>query len=105
MPIPVNCPNCGTSLKAPDSAAGRMVRCPKCSTAFAIPAGGEQPLGSVSAAPLPAYQAAPQPQPGYDNYDNYRDEDPGYRRAPPRGASACSWGWASPRCRSGPRGW
>jgi hypothetical protein len=83
MPIPVNCPNCGTGLKAPDSAAGRTVRCPKCSTQFGIPAAGAQPLGSVSAAPLPAYQPAPQPPSGYDNYDNYRDEGPGYRRRPP----------------------
>jgi len=41
MPIPVNCPNCGMAPKAPGSAAGRMVKCPKCATAFAVPAGGD----------------------------------------------------------------
>jgi predicted Zn finger-like uncharacterized protein len=85
MPIPVNCPNCGTALKAPDSAAGRTVKCPRCSTPFAVPAGGEPPFGAVSSAPPPA-RAAAQP-PGYDNpdaYDSYPDEDRGYRRPPPR---------------------
>jgi hypothetical protein len=89
MPIPVSCPNCHTGLKAPDSAAGRMVKCPKCSTPFTVPAGGEPPLGSVSAAPVQARQAAPPPQAGHDSYDNYPDDDdPGYRSGPPRRAPA-----------------
>jgi hypothetical protein len=88
MPIPVSCPNCHTGLKAPDSAAGRMVKCPKCSTPFTVPAGGEPPLGSVSAAPMQARQAAPPPQAGHDNYDNYPDDEPGYRDRPPRRAPA-----------------
>jgi hypothetical protein len=37
MPIPVTCPTCGMNLRAPDSATGRQVRCPRCETAFAVP--------------------------------------------------------------------
>jgi hypothetical protein len=48
MSIPVTCPNCQTSLKAPDQAAGRMVKCPKCATAFAVPA-AEMPATVVPA--------------------------------------------------------
>jgi hypothetical protein len=39
MPIPVICGSCGTKLKAPDSAAGRKVKCPKCGTLASVPAG------------------------------------------------------------------
>jgi hypothetical protein len=40
MPIIVVCPGCGTKLNAPDTAAGKRVRCPKpdCGTAVAVPA-------------------------------------------------------------------
>jgi LSD1 subclass zinc finger protein len=37
MPIPVSCPSCRTNLQAPDKAAGRQVRCPKCNAALAVP--------------------------------------------------------------------
>jgi len=30
MSIPVTCPDCGKASKAPDSAAGKHTRCPKC---------------------------------------------------------------------------
>src|SRR5262245_46906171 len=36
MPIPVSCPNCRTSLQAPDSTIGRHVRCPSCGTTFPV---------------------------------------------------------------------
>jgi hypothetical protein len=38
MPIPVSC-SCGAKLKAPDAAAGKKLRCPKCGAAVAVPAG------------------------------------------------------------------
>lgn len=40
MPV-VACPNCSTRMTAPDSAAGKKVRCPKCQAAVPIPAGDE----------------------------------------------------------------
>jgi hypothetical protein len=32
MPITIACPNCKAKLKAPDSAVGKTVKCPKCAT-------------------------------------------------------------------------
>ncbi len=37
MPIVVVCP-CGAKLKAPDAAAGKRVKCPKCASPLAVPA-------------------------------------------------------------------
>jgi hypothetical protein len=59
MPIVVTCPNCPTKLSAPDSAAGKQVRCPKCGAAAPVPAlipAEEVPV--VDATPLP-----PKPRP------------------------------------------
>jgi hypothetical protein len=38
MPIVVTCPSCPTKLSAPDEAAGKAVRCPKCGAAATVPA-------------------------------------------------------------------
>lgn len=38
MSITVACPSCRKALKAPDNAAGRKVKCPKCGTVLIIPA-------------------------------------------------------------------
>ena len=75
MPIPISCPSCGTALSAPDSAAGRTVKCPKCSTPFTVADAGEQPRGSV--VPFSARHAGPPRQ----DYQEYDDEDRGYRRS------------------------
>ncbi len=49
----VTCPNCRKSLKAPDGAAGKKVRCPGCLEIIAVPpaggAGGGSAAGSSSA--------------------------------------------------------
>src|SRR3954469_3996928 len=37
MPIVVSCPGCPTKLSAPDTAAGKQVRCPKCGAAAPVP--------------------------------------------------------------------
>ena len=37
MPIVVTCPKCPTKLSAPDTAAGKAVRCPKCGAAAPVP--------------------------------------------------------------------
>ena len=44
MPIEVQCPGCGKRLRAADTAAGKKVRCPACSTAVEIPLPGLIPL-------------------------------------------------------------
>ena len=38
MPIPVSCISCNATLKAPDAAAGKKARCPKCGNTMPIPA-------------------------------------------------------------------
>ena len=37
MPIPISC-SCGARMSAPDTAAGKRVKCPKCGAALAVPA-------------------------------------------------------------------
>lgn len=49
------CPHCGKKLQLPSNAAGKKVKCPGCSQAFAVP-GQSQP------AARPAAQAAPAPR-------------------------------------------
>lgn len=36
MPVSTQCPHCDAKLKVPDSASGKKVRCPKCSSPFRI---------------------------------------------------------------------
>jgi hypothetical protein len=43
MPISVVCGTCASNLKAPDSAAGRGVKCPKCSAQLTVPSSSELP--------------------------------------------------------------
>ena len=54
MPIPITCAACGTRLKAPDTVAGRKIKCPKCGGVVAVPA--------APAAAAPAQKAAPRVQ-------------------------------------------
>jgi hypothetical protein len=39
MPISVACPGCSTKFKAPDAAAGKRIKCPKCGGAIAVTPG------------------------------------------------------------------
>lgn len=41
MPILLTCPACMTKLKAPESLAGRKIKCPKCGSPVAVPSGSE----------------------------------------------------------------
>ncbi len=69
MPIPVTCPNCGTRLNAPDAAAGKKVKCPRCAAPFPVPNPGEEPM-MVTAAPA-ARPAAPPPPRDYEPERQY----------------------------------
>jgi predicted Zn finger-like uncharacterized protein len=73
MPITVTCPSCHTSLKAPDEAAGRKVKCPKCATPFAVSAhGGTLPVaGRAIKRPGPPMVHAPRGLAG----PTYEDDD------------------------------
>jgi hypothetical protein len=41
MPISVLCPSCDTPVNAPDSAAGKRAKCPKCQEVMILPGGAE----------------------------------------------------------------
>ncbi|WP_425615041.1 hypothetical protein NA78x_004929 [Anatilimnocola sp. NA78] len=78
MPIEFACPTCQTQIRTPDTAAGKMARCPRCQTISAVPAASANsaPLADISfpVAPLAnpsapawlppsaAFQPAVQPQ-------------------------------------------
>lgn len=56
MPISVACSTCGSKFKAPDSAAGRKAKCPKCGAALVVP---HAPLANVSPPPPAVVQSRP----------------------------------------------
>ena len=37
MPISITCPSCAVKMRAPDHAAGRSTKCPKCGAALVVP--------------------------------------------------------------------
>jgi LSD1 subclass zinc finger protein len=84
MPIDVQCTSCGTMLRAPDTAAGKMVKCPKCETVVAVPVAAASGA-AVLAAPPPSEpmamaKAAPAPSRRREEDDDRpsrrrRDED------------------------------
>lgn len=72
MALTVTCPSCNRSLKAPESLAGRRVKCPGCSVPFDIPVPTEEgttdplswlPALEPSVAPPPQPAPAPLPVP------------------------------------------
>jgi hypothetical protein len=100
MPITVPCPGCGARLKAPDTAAGRILNCPGCLTPVQMPLAAPAPPRTPPAPPtalrsppretqrktdydeLPpppaARPAGPPPLQSFDQLDNARligDED------------------------------
>jgi hypothetical protein len=62
MSIPVVCPECSAKLNAPDSAAGKKVKCPKCQTAMVVPTPlPEEPAFEVVDEPAKKPAAAAKP--------------------------------------------
>jgi hypothetical protein len=63
MPIPVLCPGCSVRLNAPDAAAGKNVKCPKCQTLMTIPAADGMDLDDAPPSkPTPKRPPAPPPK-------------------------------------------
>ena len=44
MPIVVTCPSCSATLRAPDAAAGKRVKCSKCTSTIEVPADDLPPV-------------------------------------------------------------
>src|SRR5438093_1205405 len=61
MPIAVLCPGCSSRITAPDAAAGKTVKCPKCKAPMVIPTPEPDPGFDVveEPAPPPKKPAAP----------------------------------------------
>src|SRR5438552_9952822 len=100
MPVPVTCPSCAASLRAPDNAAGRKLKCPKCGGIIPVASAGEE---VVDLAKLNVRAETPGPAPAaaasrprhveedddaprrsrrrreYEDDDDY-DDEPGYSR-------------------------
>jgi len=93
VPIIVACPGCPTRLSAPESAAGKQIRCPKCGAIATVPA-------PASAADVPVVDAAvvsPAPQ------TKRVLADEGDRTARPRTSSSRDNDDERPRKRKRPR--
>ena len=52
MPIDIVCPSCTAKLRAPDNAAGRRTKCPKCGNAVVVPAAAENATVATPQRPL-----------------------------------------------------
>src|SRR5262245_51890561 len=57
MPIPVQCAHCQSKCNAPDSAAGRKVKCPKCGQVLSVPALRAAAQAPQASPPRPVAQA------------------------------------------------
>jgi hypothetical protein len=75
MPIRVSCPTCGSTINAPDKAAGKSGKCPKCGSMVAIPKPeGDLPNSQViNPEPSPAPVVAKKPVP--EKFDVEIDDD------------------------------
>lgn len=62
MPSKFKCPGCGEVIQAPDSAAGKNVKCPHCETVMKVPGGT-----------VPSPTSRPAPTPGPNTSDPFGD--------------------------------
>src|SRR5258706_5470591 len=56
----IQCTNCASKIRVPDSAAGKKGKCPKCSTVLVIPAAGLSLPDAPPSAPAPAEPDLPE---------------------------------------------
>jgi hypothetical protein len=63
MPIAVVCPSCAAKMRAPDSAAGRKTKCPKCGTTLVVPKPSAEHAQRPDQQPLPLSVTGPKPTP------------------------------------------
>ncbi len=77
MPIVITCESCNSKLKAPDNAAGKKIRCPKCQGVIAVPAASSvqtappAPAASLGAPPpVPSAPPVPMNEQPFENLDD-----------------------------------
>src|ERR1700736_5830482 len=80
MPIDVQCSGCSTMLRAPDTAAGKKVKCPKCEAVIAVPAAADNGLAVSSAPPPPEPMAMAKAAPAPSRRREEEDDRPSRRR-------------------------
>lgn len=73
MPLKLKCP-CGERLTAPESAAGKRGKCPKCGMRFVIPAPKVAKATAAPAAPAPVAKTPPSDSAGFDLDDDMADD-------------------------------
>ena len=85
MPISVLCPSCNSKLNAPDSAAGKRVKCPKCQVLMELPA-AEPDYEELDDEPAPPpIMAKSKPKPaGKPVTEEEDDDEQPVRRKPHR---------------------
>jgi hypothetical protein len=89
VPIPIVCSGCSARVAAPDTAAGKTLRCPKCQTALTVPAPAagfeviEEPKPAPPKSPTAAKATAtPKPRPAVvGKYEDDGDDRPRKKRA------------------------
>lgn len=83
MPIPVDCPICGTRLRAPDAAAGLQLSCPKCNAPVQIPlTGGSEAASSPARREVPRNPDMPSNRPVFN--ERTADSQHGSKQPAPR---------------------
>ena len=85
MPIRLTC-SCGKALEAPESAAGKQVRCRSCGAVTQVPGpGGQAAMPGIppAVAPVPGYPAAayPAPPPYPIGIDDFEFRGPAHKEA------------------------
>ncbi len=66
MPIKITCKACNAVLRAPDTAAGKKIKCPKCSAAIAVPAAAAE-VEAHAANSTPSHRQRENDTPGASN--------------------------------------
>ncbi len=80
MPIKMNCPSCGKTLSAPDTAAGKKAKCPSCGQIMVVPEAVHDAEELYRPAPEPSTPFSPQPSAG--PAENWLDEVQGTAGTP-----------------------
>ena len=80
MPFTIACPSCSTRFTAPDTAAGKRVRCPKCQAAVPIPAAEAEDGFEVVDDPAPPAKPAKKKPVVVEDEDDDEEERPRKKR-------------------------